>query len=407
VPIFALSGQGGGGIPSNPDLTVSTVTLPSDNEGGQLTFGINNNPTSSFQVISDTLVTGADAVIVTLKTPATDIGAPLACGSLSLLEPGNYNTTGPAIINSVGGSVNISSLNVSSINGATPGGGGGGGGPNLEVSTLSFPFTNQTTTGVINMRSWLTINDPSTSVIQCFGLQTDIAGVGPPYTNNISSINVIYINGPQGGAFDGSLNLAAGADGNCYIGVGNGSGGTSTLSICAEAVGISSLLVSSINGVAPGGGGGGATISTLGLAAPFNTGPSTTVIVQEPASPSPPTQFTTMFDLQPNTLYNIAASLNYQFSNSITNSNVYMGMRLTSAPAQVIFAPSEVYIGYGNVQGFAPSWTFATGNSTISGVQMDLLLQFENNVDNVSSFITPPATSGYSATLTTLGTLPG
>ena len=364
VSFFALSDQGGGGIPANPDITCSSITV--------------NGPGFMSTI-------GAGGASLALLSKASE-------GGVRVLGDNGTDAT----------TLTVANLNVSSINGTTPGGGGGAG-PDPVVSTLTFPASNLVSSGVINMKTELTINDPDINNIQCFGFQTDTTGAGPPYANNISSINTIYINGPVGSAKNASLNLSAGSDGNCYIGVGNNTNGTSTLSLCAEAVGISSLLVSSINGSAAG---GGATISSIGLVAPFNTGPSTSVIVQVPASPSPPTQFTTAFDLQANTVYNLAANLNYQFSNSITNSNVYMGMRLTNGPANVVFSPPDYQIGYQNLQGWAPSWTIATGNSTFTNVQMDLLLQFENNVSNISSFITPPTPSGYAVTLTTLGSRP-
>lgn len=342
VPVFALSGQGGGGVPANPDLTLSTLTV------------------AETAVVS---TLGAGGASLALLSKATE-------GGVRILGD---NGTDPTTLS-------VANLNVSSINGATPGGGGGAG-PDPVVSTLTIGGSqlNMVGSSILNLEFISTPSlDSATIFFQNFIGSGSATEMGYDQVTSSILIQGVTVGGP---AQPGKLTVEA-------------------------EIKTSSLMVSSINGLAPGGGGSGATISSIGLAAPFNSGASTTVIVQEPASPSPPTQFTTMFDLQPNTLYNIAASLNYQFSNSITNSNVYMGMRLTSAPAQVIFSPPEVNIGYGNVQGFAPSWTFATGNSTISGVQMDLLLQFENNVSNVSSFITPPTTEGYAVTLTTLGARP-
>ena len=175
IPVFALSGQGGGGIPANPDLTLSTLTVAQT-------------------AIASTL--GAGGGSLALLSKATE-------GGVRILGDNGTDAT----------TLTVANLNVSSINGATPGGGGGAG-PNLVVSTLTFPASDQVSSGVINMKTELTINDPDINNIQCFGFQTDTTGAGPPYANAISSINTLYINGPVGSAKNASLNLSAGSDGN-------------------------------------------------------------------------------------------------------------------------------------------------------------------------------------------------
>jgi hypothetical protein len=361
APLFSVV-AGGGGIPLNQDITCSTITVGEQAVISSLNAGL---------VVCSTL----EASTIVNNDGLLNIGA----ANISL-----YSGLGVNILNAggSGGALNVSTINVSSINGATPGGGGGPVGPDIVCSTLI-----------------------ASGQITCLGPQINLSS-----TTNLNfesapgneSGSIFFQNAPGSGS---ATAMGYDTTTSSILITGFSVGGPAIPALMTVQAGIttSSLTVSSINGAAPGGGGSGLTTSSIGAAASFNSGPSSFYVVQDPSSPSPPTQFSEPFTLQANTMYQVAANLNYQFQ-EVGNSNVYMGMRLTNAPGQVVFSPAESLIGPLNVQGFAPSWTIATGASTLANVQMDLLLQFENNVINISSLITPPDPSGYSITLTTLGT---
>jgi len=133
------------------------------------------------------------------------------------------------------------------------GGGGGGAGPNLSVSTLSFPSGDEVSQGVINMSTVLSINDPTTAVVQDFKFVTNDS-YNALSSFMTSTINDFYVNGPGGDGANGQLLLAAGPDGRAVIWCNNAASLNSTLSIVADNVIIpSNIQVSSINGAVPGG----------------------------------------------------------------------------------------------------------------------------------------------------------
>ena len=129
------------------------------------------------------------------------------------------------------GQVGISSLNVSSINGAAPGGGGGA--PPTFVSTISSIF---------NLSS---INSGSPGLLTVVGslLATDYLGAGQVSTASVVSI------------------VPGGAVSIQNLGTSSISSAAPQINMTAP-VGMSSLVVSSINGAAPGGG-SSASFSTL------------------------------------------------------------------------------------------------------------------------------------------------
>jgi len=139
------------------------------------------------------------------------------------------------------------------------GGGGGGSGPNLSVSTITFAGGNQTTSGVINMSSILAVNDSSTPVGQDYIFQTNFQQVAPNDWNQISSFtstpNVFEINGPAGNSANGQLLCFAGADASCGFASLDAVANLSKMTLLATNVTVpNNLVVSSINGAAPGGG---------------------------------------------------------------------------------------------------------------------------------------------------------
>jgi len=151
------------------------------------------------------------------------------------------------------------------LNSVTPlsvvgsGGGGGGGGANPSFSTISFPVSNQVTSGVIKYSGLLCFNDAGTPVGNDFILQTaDPIGALPVSTNNI------LINSPAGDS--ASLLLGAGDNANTYIiaSLGGNYDPSAALNLVATGVNISSLNVYSINGV-PYTGGGGTVPANLNL----------------------------------------------------------------------------------------------------------------------------------------------
>lgn len=140
---FWAPASGGGGGGGGPNLVVSTLTVADGSSGDNgLIFAIPN--TSTLTLASDS---GGDfpALGATLEFVQVDgnsvigVGANLIAGSIGLVgQGGNYATQTPAILAGLGnGTVSVSSMTISSINGAAPGGGGGGNPANLTTSSIT------------------------------------------------------------------------------------------------------------------------------------------------------------------------------------------------------------------------------------------------------------------------------
>jgi hypothetical protein len=146
---------------------------------------------------------------------------------------------------------------------ASGGGGGGGGiGPNPVVSSITVAdglITCSTVNGFVFVNTTTPVQDDAYIGEATIPL---VAGAG--------AANVIQINSASGSA--NTLFLAAGDDNAAYINSGSAgsASGNQALLLQASAVYMSSLNVSSINGAAPGGGGGSIpgdlTVSSLTLA---------------------------------------------------------------------------------------------------------------------------------------------
>jgi len=249
-----------GVAPNSPNPSFSSISLPSTgsiNMNNLLTFADTN--TAAINVIeiktnqnaSDFIVGGTgliDAVNINPPTPATGSRLTFAAtdnyGALILAN----NVNNVSSLSIIADGVNMSSLNVSSINGAAP---GGNIGANPAFSTItmanagSYSNTMNPTQGLINWTSTLVFNH--------IGNQGNIYfAQGSRDTSDTS----IIINSQNNGA-----NLFLGAS-DIVDGTFIASQYDKPLQLLAPTF-VSSLNVSSINGAAPsGGGGGGTSIST-------------------------------------------------------------------------------------------------------------------------------------------------
>jgi len=285
-------------------------------------------------------------------------------------DPNSPNNTryievngGPLTINGGTLPVSVSSLNVSSINGAQPGGGGGGVGPNPVFSTVttqldatiggSVACAGVTLNGANATTTTLAVN-ASNFLSVANGVNTgNIAGCAQiangPNPVSISSLNVSSINGaaPSGGGgpppaitstisslvnlssinfgSPGIVNMAGSLQVADYFGASAIStlridsivpGGSvviplAILSTVNGPVSVSSLTVSSINGAQPGGTGSlYPKVSTIGV------GGGGVQTVYTSISTNSIAQFTTPFDVEAGHNYQI--SWNYSLAPSAT-----------------------------------------------------------------------------------------
>lgn len=236
--LYAPAGTaGGGGVP--PNITVSSVTAVNVNvaTGGALQFG------------------GAGGAVT-----LTNVAQNVAFGTIQSL-------TVPCILNA-------STINVSSINGAAP---GGSAGPNPSFSSISL-----STTAVLNadtfeiIGSGFNLNNPITAVTpNDFVVNTNIpaSGIYPGWTG---VANFISLGDPNVNSASITM-TATTAQGAAIVSIGAQTGGVSSLTIISNGeidmispfTSISSLNVSSINGAAP----GASVPANLGLSTLSMSGP--------------------------------------------------------------------------------------------------------------------------------------
>lgn len=397
VPIFApASGGGGGGGGPNPAF--STIAFPPavPTPSGPTAGGI----LMSQQLIIDDLATAiagdfaftaalpyANGLAGATSTTAFTIFAPqngcslaLGCGEDEVIYiDGAAGGGDPGVAVRGVGNVSISSMTISSINGAVPGGGGGG-----TASTIST-FTNlNVSSGTVALGGTLSISgqdpnlyqftvfDSNVSSIAALSLgtvggrnqfNTAIGEIPAFYTSTITgTTGVIQLN-PTGTE---QIRIGGlGAPGDITLNtVGGGSiilNGAASAPITAS---ISSLTVSSINGAAPSG--GGVSVSKLSW---LNSGTNTL-----PANGTPGT-FVTLTNSSPAAInghtYRVTAS--FLLSNSAPDGATVIvidGAGIGGLPALIYQAPNVSTVTAAGA-GYCGYFTVA-GNSgsgfTVSGV---------------------------------------
>lgn len=260
VPFFAPAGSGGGGGSANQSF--STISFPVSNQTteGVVNYAGNLSFNDSTTAVKNTIGfhngnnypgMPADVTAIQLAAPVgnqavTVIGA--ADDGSSYISATNTGST-PAPLVLSGSGVSISSLTVSSINGAAPGGGGTVG-TDLSLSTISFPIGNQTTQGIIRYTRLLTLDNSQTGNASDYILFTTTPG---DQARTPLSTTTLLINSSSGGA--ASLAFGAGEDNNNYIisGLSGASVGQALAPLNVYATGLitSSITVSSINGITP------------------------------------------------------------------------------------------------------------------------------------------------------------
>jgi len=168
----SYAGGGGGGGGAGPNLAVSTlsvndsgnITLDWNNGGATLNFGYEATNTSSFNIqqgasVQQSRITGPQGSLQFVEQEGSVFGyAPVIASGIEIatgafpgqasagLYSGNntsilYSINQPMLLDAPAG-VSISSLSVSSINGAQPGSSGGGptlGTSSITTSTINFP----------------------------------------------------------------------------------------------------------------------------------------------------------------------------------------------------------------------------------------------------------------------------
>lgn len=248
-PEFSTIRMAAGGFNSGLTATISfSSTLNITNRGGGvpvLAIGDSSSPdiaqvpfsTNYIQITSPAAFTGGVFV---------NIGA--SDGGSGFIACANSLSGVPSTLSLIADAVNISSLNVSSINGAAPGGGTVG--PDLPLSTISFPIGNQTTQGIIRYTRLLTLDNSQTGNASDYILFTTTPG---DQARTPLSTTTLLINSSSGGA--ASLAFGAGEDNNNYIisGLSGASVGQALAPLNVYATGLitSSITVSSINGITP------------------------------------------------------------------------------------------------------------------------------------------------------------
>ena len=277
--VSSLSGSISGNSSSGagPNLEVSTltvndsgnITLDWNNGGGTLNFGFEATNTSSFIIqqgasVQQSRITGPQGSLQFVQQEGSVFGyAPVIASGIEIAtgafpgqaSAGLYSGNNTSILYSINQpmlldapSVNISSLTVSSINGAVPGGGGAG--PNPVVSSLTLPPYQGPQTGSIAFSGGMAITELTASPNYpeyFFDPQKPTSGAYDLVSTFASSITTLNIASPV--ATSATLNLAAGNNGNCMIFMNDP---ISTLALVANPVVIpGNLVVSSINGALP------------------------------------------------------------------------------------------------------------------------------------------------------------
>jgi len=158
---------------------------------------------------------------------------------------------------------------------ASGGGGGGGGGPNPAFSTITFPAAVPTpsgpTAGGILFSQQLLLDDPATNIAGDFAFSAAQPYVGAGGATSTTSFAIFAP------ANESVLTIGAGADQALYIDGSAASGAPALYVRGIAGISVSSMTISSINGVAPGGGGSSGSIavstitSIVGQPAPINT----------------------------------------------------------------------------------------------------------------------------------------
>jgi hypothetical protein len=259
VPFFAPAGSGGGA--ANPNPSFSTITLPQSdqtnigviNYNGLLCFndsGTAIKNTVAFQYNNGYPGMPVSTVNILMNNPAggaaTFTFGPSDDGSNYILATNSAQTFSP--LNIAASVVSMSSINVSSINGAAPGGGALS--PDITLSTITFPIGNQTTQGIIRYNRLLTLDNTQTGNASDFILFNTIT---PDQARTPLSTTTLLVNSSSGGS--ASISIGAGEDGNNYIVSGLSGATVSTglapLNVLASGLITSSITVSSINGITP------------------------------------------------------------------------------------------------------------------------------------------------------------
>jgi len=288
--LFApLASGGGGGGGAGPNLLVSTLGVNPTGAINMFTDNSFDTPTVNFFTnTSNTtnmglgIVYGANETTsgsnagVALGLYSNDVGntyGALTCYQVQLCDSiGNLAAVlqaGPTP-----GSAYISSIFVSSLNGAAPGGGGGSVPPNLAISTLTLSDQPTALGGTLIFQSvdpnLYTIGVADSNAISKGQIQIGTVGGRDQVYTTVAQIDQLFNSTINGATGIISLN-PAGADSIRLGGVGPPGditiaptgGGTVNLNATTNIPGsanISSLTVSSINGAAPGGGGNGGAI---------------------------------------------------------------------------------------------------------------------------------------------------
>jgi hypothetical protein len=254
-PFFAPLGSGGGTGAAGPNLTVSTLTFPVSNQSNAGVINYSSllcfNDTSStapndiqFHYGTNYSAIPLDSISIQMNSPGGNTAVMLMAaaqdGGSYVAATNTGNTLGPLTL--TGASVNMSNLIVSSINGAIPAGGSIN--PNPQFSTISFPLSDQSNTGVINYTSVLSFNDSTTAVKNTINFQN-----GNNYPGLPTDVTVIQLSAPLGS--EAVTIIGAADDGSSYISATNAGSSPAPLVLSGASVSMSNLIVSSINGAVP------------------------------------------------------------------------------------------------------------------------------------------------------------
>lgn len=296
-PFFAPASGGGGGGGGGPNPVVSTLTVnPTGqilSQAGASTIGLTSyaGEMNDGKFYPGWLTTDGGTNTTSVFTGQVGFqgaGVSQSGEVYACIRGGNTNDFGVTTLiadcrgfqiqNSGGPTfLNVSSINVSSINGAQPGGGG--------TSTPDPVFSSITlsTTGAISAPGSMAINvggvlgEVVINNLATGGITDIVLGTNAPANSvyggwNTGSANLVNINSPSGLS---GMGIGVSDENGAVISMSvNNPGPVSTftfnsqgnLNFLAPLTSISSLNVSSINGAAPGGGGGGpppAVVSTI------------------------------------------------------------------------------------------------------------------------------------------------
>lgn len=306
---FALAGSGGGSTTPNPIFSTITLNYDSNTNNLLTTQGLilatltdsndrlevwggdagNSNPSTGRQMgLQCFFNNGAQGNFVFGDGNGNNSGAAFLHWDLSASPGANLSTViygGVQILPgaATGSFLTVNALNVSSINGASPGGGGSG--PNLSVSSIIINGLTTMPAGLGGIAFNFDFPDNSANIPagSYVGLQQGVvSGTGIGNTNAV--LACVNASGLAATADFAAQRLIVGAQ-------GTGSS-ASTKPVLSEAdgfvtinPGISTLAlnVSSINGAAPGGGGssGGISVSSI-TSFPGQANPSTILMAPGP-----------------------------------------------------------------------------------------------------------------------------